>query len=960
MKRNILLLALLGMSVAHAYPDKGECKIWNDFVDATRRKEQALLPDFSYAGYHHGESDFPRPQYKVFNVCDFGAVPNDRESDKEAILGAIKAAEQNGSGIVYFPKGRYVLNDDRGNTGPIFIRKGNIIFRGEGAGPDGSEIFMKHYNEAVNPTEKWTSPSLFSFNGCASSERLTEVTANAPKGSFSVKVGNSKGLKAGDWVCLRLSNNAPEVISRELHPYGAEHDWSSMLMYGVQVYDYHQIASVRKNTVTFKEPLMKEVLASEKWFIESYPTISEIGIEDLAFVGNWKEKFVHHKDFIHDGGWKFIEFKNVVHSWVTRCRFTDVSEAVVLTTSANVSVTDCSVTGNVGHNSMHAQASSRTFFGAINDIPAQWHSVGVAKHTMGTVIWRVKYSANSCFESHASQPRATLIDACHGGFMRGRAGGAIQNNPNHLSDLVLWNFHETDAPTQEFDFWATNTKYWRFMPPIIVGFHGNRTTFKKEQVLYEESTGQAVNPESLYEAQLEKRLGRLPAWVANLKKVVEKGDYSGLFAPGKAIQVNNTGELKQKLAWLQAGDTIVVGDGLYDDIDIAINVSGNFSQPIVLKAQNRGNVHFGNRVSIQITGDHVKLSGFDFAPAASSNDCTNPIQSLISISGNYCTISDCRFCQPDKAYRSILTTVKGQDNRFPAYCLIENSSFTDNHADTLLLFDQEEGNSAMGHTISKCYFRNTSGKGNAIVIGRKGHSSGKCLFVNNLFDNFHTEEYLAIVSSGENVFYNNSFMDCNRKLYFKSGNHQCLINNFFVDTNHSSNDGALAISNGSHVIGANYFALNESTSPILTLLNSPAGSVCTIVNNHFINNRNNVFDLQASVKLIKNKIFTEFSSKPVVKNNFIPQNSVSAGNTCGGFRDDTTTLAGFTEDKCASLRYDDSKIYIENSGNKVPVGFLRSILPYYNIQHCDIDLSNIIQYSPTGSPLNQSQTGCTW
>ena len=266
----------------------------------------------------------------------------------------------------------------------------------------------------------------------------------------------------------------------------------------------------------------------------------------------------------------------------------------------------------------------------------------------------------------------------------------------------------------------------------------------------------------------------------------------------------------------------------------------------------------------------------------------------------------------------------------------------------------------MGHTISKCYFRNTSGKGNAIVIGREGHSSGKCLFVNNLFDNFHTGKYLAVVSSGENVFYNNTFIDCNRKLFFESGNHQCLINNFFVNTNHNSNDGALAINNGSHVIGANYFALNESTGPILTLSDSPASGVCTIVNNHFINNRNNIFDLQASVKLIKNKIFTEFSSKPVVKENFIPKNSVSTGNTCGGFRDDTATLTGFTEDKCVSLRYDDSKIYIENSSNKVPAGFLRTILPYYNIQHYDIDLSNIIQYGPSGSPLNRLQTGCTW
>jgi len=40
----------------------------------------------------------------VFNVLDFGAVPDDEKSDKQAIQHCIDAAVANGSGIVYFLK----------------------------------------------------------------------------------------------------------------------------------------------------------------------------------------------------------------------------------------------------------------------------------------------------------------------------------------------------------------------------------------------------------------------------------------------------------------------------------------------------------------------------------------------------------------------------------------------------------------------------------------------------------------------------------------------------------------------------------------------------------------------------------------------------------------------------------------------------------------------------------------
>lgn len=69
----------------------------------------------------------------------------------------------------------------------------------------------------------------------------------------------------------------------------------------------------------------------------------------------------------------------------------------------------------------------------------------------------------------------------------------------------------------EFDWWRDGWKYWKILPPIIVGFHGEPIKFVDEQVKLDESNGVPVLPESLYEAQLLKRLGYVPAWLLELK-----------------------------------------------------------------------------------------------------------------------------------------------------------------------------------------------------------------------------------------------------------------------------------------------------------------------------------------------------------------------------------------------------------------------------------------------------------
>lgn len=102
-------------------------------------------------------------------------------------------------------------------------------------------------------------------------------------------------------------------------------------------------------------------------------------------------------------------------------------------------------------------------------------------------------------DSHAGRPLATLFDNVSGGTIR--SSGGLRDYPQHLRDLVIWNFRNTSDKFESYDFWKRGVSN-RFVKPVIVGFHGNSAEFNLATVGVMESYGAPVEPASLYEAQL--------------------------------------------------------------------------------------------------------------------------------------------------------------------------------------------------------------------------------------------------------------------------------------------------------------------------------------------------------------------------------------------------------------------------------------------------------------------------
>lgn len=567
--------------------DANSAIAWQHF----KTGENNVLPDYSYAGYNHGES---APQgafslgYQVINVKERMTAKN--MNAREALISILQEkgmTKVNGTNklnanakiVIYFPAGDYVLHNDDDNTrdeskqkdavdsknnnvsSGIEIYGGNFVIKGDG--PDKTRLIMETPNLPTSISNLSSSPILLAIkhtngpNNAGNSPKLASVTENAKRGDFTVKVSGTTGISSGQWIQLRLRSGDRELVKKEIGPIALYENWaiakapisinqSSDDLYGVKITEFHQVKSAANGKITFYEPIMHDIDIkyndTEGWEIRTYKYLENVGIEDLSFVGNALDGYAHHGEghaeqakvgWQYDGAYKPLLLQRVVNSWVRNVHFESVSEALTFAESANSSAYDIRISGKRGHSAVRSQGSSRVFIGKVRDESAgndvygkscqgQFHGCGVSKPSVGTVLWNVTWGNDACFESHATQPRATLIDNCSGGLVYYRAGGDENEVPNHLGDLTLWNLNVTgtDSHASNFAWWSDSDTWWKIFPPIVVGTHGMNVKFpgkEQQQVTYEESTGMKVSPESLYEAQLRERLGYVPGWLNALK-----------------------------------------------------------------------------------------------------------------------------------------------------------------------------------------------------------------------------------------------------------------------------------------------------------------------------------------------------------------------------------------------------------------------------------------------------------
>ncbi|MDQ8179943.1 DUF4955 domain-containing protein [Pelagicoccus sp. SDUM812005] len=511
----VILASLLSMPACS--DGRGESALWREFVEASERGGSATLPDYSYAGYDFMDSPIPAGPARVFKVEEFGAKADDGVSDRDAVQAALDAASKKG-GVVLFQRGRYLLNTLDGEEAPLRLSQGNVVMRGAGSGEEGTHLVFERHLEPEFPDRMYSTPFMLHVEPTNTQERfLSKVVGKSERGSFELTVQDPSPFAAGDWITLRLRD--PKAVPAFFGDRPIRPEWKRLVSDGIGVSERHQIVSVNGNTLRLRAPLQVTVDPQFGWSVQDYPAIEEVGIEQLRFVGGWKGDFVHHRSALDDGGWSGIRLHSVRNGWIRDVVMNDWNYGIRMDDCSAFSVLRLRLGGTLGHHAVHARGGYGVLFGLVADTAGHFHGPGVGYMSASTVFWRFEHTPKNSFDAHSTGPYATLLDSCRGGWRYGRSGGPLVGMPNHLRGLTLWNFERTGGEETEFDFWRQEyNKRDLFLDANIVGFHGKETRFNEANLGTLESLGQPVQPESLFEAQLSLRLGRVPA---HLEKELE-------------------------------------------------------------------------------------------------------------------------------------------------------------------------------------------------------------------------------------------------------------------------------------------------------------------------------------------------------------------------------------------------------------------------------------------------------
>lgn len=482
-------------------------------VAGEKWKPAGRLPDFSYAGYHAGEATIPSPRAQWNLKRDFHAAGDGHTDDSQALINAIQSIK---SGVLFIPKGRYVISKR------IDISKGNFVLRGAGSNqtvlffPNSlTDLFGNTSNGAAQ--SQWSfRPGLINFTGrdpITSETELASVTATAKRGDRVLKISGPSAIKKGQWIRLVESDPPKDAAAAgslirylygDLMPAGPD-------LIGTRsvVRFLSRVKSLSGNQVELERPLPYDVRTEWSPKIHGFaPSVQEVGVEHLSIHFPWTPYPGHFKEKGYNG----LFLQDVSQCWINdveiqnsdfgidlnSTNFCTVSN-VTLTTSASraAGVDSRGANGHHGIDVSHGTENLVTNFEVqtklVHDISVEWYAL----HTVFSKGRGVDLNMDHHREANYSSLFSQLdCGACTRPF---NSGGSGDRGAHAGAYSTYWNIGSKSVlPLPPADF-----------GPLLnlIGFvKTNKTRDSPHQWLIEELGPGSVCPTELQEAMRELRL----------------------------------------------------------------------------------------------------------------------------------------------------------------------------------------------------------------------------------------------------------------------------------------------------------------------------------------------------------------------------------------------------------------------------------------------------------------------
>jgi len=280
------------------------------------------------------------------------------------------------------------------------------------------------------------------------------------------------------------------------------------------------------------------------------------------------------------------------------------------------------------------------------------------------------------------------------------------------------------------------------------------------------------------------------------------------FAAGSEILVSTEEGLKTAIASAKPGDTLVVQDGIYKDWRIAFRTFGTATAPATLKAKTPGGVRFTGNARLEITGQHLVVSGFLFEDALSSKHA-----SIVEFrNAQHCRLTDCAFVRcgdPESTFtRTINMAYGSRDNRVD-HCYMTG---TLSMGMGVVVRDSDAGRANTGNRFDHNYFKDivrlSSNGQEPIQLGQDqsafGNVSIRAIVEYNLFEKASGDGEIVSNKSADNIIRRNTMRDSKAGICLRGGR------NVLVEGNYCYRTHGIRIFGHGHTVINNYFEQTEA------------------------------------------------------------------------------------------------------------------------------------------------------
>ncbi|GAA4241869.1 chondroitinase-B domain-containing protein [Winogradskyella damuponensis] len=278
----------------------------------------------------------------------------------------------------------------------------------------------------------------------------------------------------------------------------------------------------------------------------------------------------------------------------------------------------------------------------------------------------------------------------------------------------------------------------------------------------------------------------------------------------KLIKVSNLEELNAAIKDCKAGDEIVLANGVWKDVEIKFSGNGTEENPIILKAETAGEVFIEGVSSLELSGNHLEVSGLFFRNGHSPKTNVIAFRTSAKEVANHSKVTNCvilDFNNLERDQDNIWVQFYGKQNEL-SNCYIAGKT---NGGPTVRV--DLKGNQSIRnyHNIINNHFgprpRKGGARGETIQLGSSftSMSPSNTTIANNLFEECNGEVEIISSKTNFNIIKNNVFYKSEGSVVTRHGNYVTVDGNYFIGDGVNDQYGGIRIINTGHWITNNLF-----------------------------------------------------------------------------------------------------------------------------------------------------------